>query len=84
MGGTRGVAGTRGGAGRPQGAGAAGPAGQRAREESTTRRVEEAPVEMVGDAELFDVTTGNAPVLDRPAERTPAARPGPALGRDGA
>ncbi|WP_157518947.1 hypothetical protein [Modestobacter sp. Leaf380] len=40
-------------------------------------------MEKVGDAELFDVADSGDGVIDRPAERRPDRRPGPAIGPDG-
>jgi hypothetical protein len=39
--------------------------------------------ERVGDAELFDVEDAGSGVIDRPEERAPDRRPGPALRPDG-
>jgi len=50
-------------------------AGRKREDERTT-----ALPERVGDAELFDVDQAGSGVIERPEERTPARRPGPALG----
>jgi hypothetical protein len=47
----------------------------------TTSAEPEPGTQLVGDAELFDAPDANSAVIERPEEREPARRPGPAIGR---